>query len=94
MKIISDPTRCVLFFDMKIGGNEFNVELDQTLPSGDVKVKAFYKNGDEMIDQNIISVITKYLTQKYDITYENSNLSDKGQSVYHKHNDVKLDPPI
>lgn len=71
MRIVSNPTRCILFFDVDCDDKKINVELEQDIPTNDVKVKIFYE-GVQITDQNLVSVITDYMLQKYVITYDDS----------------------
>lgn len=91
MRIVSNPTRCILFFDLKLDENQFKVELDQGIPSGEVKVSVVSGQGVEITDPNLIAIITQYMVQKYIISYDDSD--DKPVPVQ-EHKDIRLDPPI
>ena len=71
MRIVSNPTRCILFFDVDCDDKKINVELEQDIPTNDVQVKILYE-GVQITDQNLVSVITDYMLQKYIITYDDS----------------------
>jgi len=92
MRIVSNPTRCILFFDVDCDDKKLNVELEQDLSTNDVKVKIFYE-GSQITDENLISLVTEYMLQKYIITYDDSE--DPGDTkVMPQSEGVRLDPAI
>jgi len=92
MRIVSNPTRCILFFDVDCDDKKLNVELEQDLSTNDVKVKIFYE-GSQITDENLISLVTEYMLQKYIITYDDSE--DSGDAkVMPQSEGVRLDPAI
>ena len=95
MRIVSNPTRCILFFDVDCDDKKINVELEQDIPTNDVKVKIFYE-GVQITDQNFVSVITDYMLQKYIITYDDSEDPADSQPVQNppKSTGSRLDPAI
>lgn len=72
MRIVSNPTRCILFFDVDCDDKKLNVELEQNLSTNEVDVKVFYESS-QITDQNLVSLITDYMVQKYIITYDDSD---------------------
>ena len=72
MRIVSNPTRCILFFDVDCDDKKLNVELEQNLSTNEVNVKVFYESS-QITDQNLVSLITDYMVQKYIITYDDSD---------------------
>jgi hypothetical protein len=92
MRIVSNPTRCILFFDVDCDDKKLNVELEQNLSTNDVKVKIFYE-GLQITDENLISLVTEYMLQKYIITYDDSE--DSGDTkIMPQSEGVRLDPAI
>lgn len=98
MRILSNPTRCILFFDVDCDHKKINVELDQDIPTDNIKIKIFHE-GVEITDLNFISVISDYMLQKYIITYEDSGDSQDyadSQPLQDPQNSTasRLDPAI
>lgn len=92
MRIVSNPTRCILFFDAKFDEKSFKIELEQFIPSGEVGIKVTSEDGAEITDQNLLSLIRSYMVQKYIITYDDSD--EKGNPPYYTSTETPLDSPI
>ena len=72
MRINSKPTRCSLFFDLSLDDDKIKVELDQNITSGEITVKAFKDNGEEIEDSKLLALVSSFIIQKYKITYDDS----------------------
>jgi hypothetical protein len=70
MNIESKPLHCTLVFEVDAEDKKFNVTFYQDIETNDKVINVLNPDGTSLDDSNLFDVIVKYITEKYDISYD------------------------
>jgi hypothetical protein len=70
MNIESKPLHCTLVFEIDVEDKKFNVNFYQDIETNDKVINVLNPDGTSLEDASLFDEIVKYITEKYDISYD------------------------